>query len=143
MGSKNGNSRTLGSNLVVGGLVIQLLFFGFFLIVALVFDRNISKTPTPRSTTPTVDWYKHSIALYVASVLIMIRSIFRVVEYVQGNDGYLLGHEYFLYIFDGVLMLGVMTVLNIVHPSEINAILRGGRFSVQAFKLSSMDGPRV
>jgi hypothetical protein len=43
------------------------------------------------------------------------------------NGGYLLGHEHSLYIFDLVLMLGVMTVFNLVHPSEIKALLHGGR----------------
>lgn len=49
----------------------------------------------------------------------MVRSVFRVVEYLQGNAGYLLSHEVFLYIFDAVLMLGVMVLFNWVHPSEV------------------------
>ena len=66
--------------------------------------------------------------LYAASGLIMFRSIFRVVEYVQGNNGYLLRHEYFLYIFDAVLMLVVMVLFNFIHPSEVTDIYkrRGG-----------------
>lgn len=57
----------------------------------------------------------------------------------QGNDGYLISHEAFLYIFDALLMLMVMVIFNVVHPSEINATLRGpgarkiekGRFTCQ------------
>ncbi len=51
--------------------------------------------------------------------MIMIRSIFRIAEYVMGQDGYLLGHEYFLYIFDGALMWLTMVLFNICHPSSI------------------------
>lgn len=58
-------------------------------------------------------------ALYTASALIMIRSIFRVVEYVQGNNGFLLRREVFLYLFDALLMLIVMVIFNWVHPAEV------------------------
>lgn len=64
-------------------------------------------------------WKRHMFALYIASTLIMIRSIFRVVEYVQGNNGYLLQHEVYLYIFDGLLMFSVMCLFNWVHPAEV------------------------
>lgn len=49
----------------------------------------------------------------------MFRSVFRVVEYLQGNAGYLLSREVFLYIFDAVLMLAVMVLFNWVHPSQV------------------------
>ena len=49
----------------------------------------------------------------------MIRSVVRVVEYIQGNDGYILSHEIFLYIFDGTLMFVTIAIFNVVHPSEM------------------------
>ncbi|PVI00573.1 RTA1-domain-containing protein [Periconia macrospinosa] len=64
-------------------------------------------------------WKRHIYALYVASALIMMRSVFRVVEYLQGNNGYLLRHEVYLYIFDGALMAAVMILFNWIHPAEI------------------------
>ena len=64
-------------------------------------------------------WKRHMLALYVASALIMVRSVFRVVEYLQGNNGYLLRHEVYLYIFDALLMLAVMCLFNWIHPAEI------------------------
>lgn len=65
--------------------------------------------------------------MYVTSCLIMIRSLFRVVEYLQGFNGYILEHEAFLYIFDALLMFSVMAVFIAVHPSEVNALLKGGQ----------------
>lgn len=44
---------------------------------------------------------------------------------IAGNDGYLISHEVFLYIFDALLMFLVMVIFAVVHPSEINAQLRG------------------
>lgn len=57
--------------------------------------------------------------LYVASVLISARSGFRIVEYMQGNDGFLMRHEVFLYIFDASAMWVVMWIFNVFHPSLI------------------------
>ena len=54
----------------------------------------------------------------------MIRSVFRVVEYVQGNDGSLLGSEVYLYVFDAVLMFAVVAGFNIIHPGQIGSLLR-------------------
>jgi hypothetical protein len=57
--------------------------------------------------------------LYGVSGLIMIRSIFRVVENLMGNDGYPLSHEWTLYIFDSVLMLLVTVIFYIRYPSKL------------------------
>lgn len=85
-------------------------------------------------------WRKHLIALYCASVLIMIRSVFRVVEYLQGFSGYLLSHEYYLYVFDAVLMLGVMGLFNVVHPSEVVALVKGGKMAKRGWMMESVGG---
>lgn len=52
-------------------------------------------------------------------MLIMVRSLFRAIEYLQGFDGYLLNHEVYLYIFDALLMFITMVLFNLVHPVEI------------------------
>ena len=38
--------------------------------------------------------------IYTVSVLIMIRSIYRVIGFVEGQEGYLMTHEWTLYICD-------------------------------------------
>ena len=114
----------LGQNIVIGGLIVQILSFGFFLVAAVIFHIRINRHPTNQSRE--VPWRRHIRTLYAASILILARSIFRVVEYLQGFSGYLLSHEVFLYIFDTILMLAVMILLNVVHPSEITKLLRRG-----------------
>ncbi|OBT69395.1 hypothetical protein VE03_01136 [Pseudogymnoascus sp. 23342-1-I1] len=127
-----------GSRLVVGGLFVQLFFFGCFIAVAVHFDVAMHRLPTSRAQD--VPWRKHLVALYLASVLVMVRSIFRVVEYLQGFDGYLLSHEYYLYIFDAVLMLCVLVVFNVVHPSEVVALVEGGRMAKRGWMMESVGG---
>ncbi|BCR91840.1 RTA1 domain-containing protein [Aspergillus chevalieri] len=120
-------SQDTGNNIIIGGLIVQIIFFGFFVICSIVFQARITSHPTAESVADCVPWRKHLYALYATSILILIRSIFRVAEYVQGNDGYLLSTEVFIYIFDATLMFLVMLVFIIIHPSEINCLLGRGR----------------
>lgn len=144
MAMRTANGMRLGANIVVGGLVLQLIFFGIFIAVAVAFDRAMHTRPTTRSTkSEGVNWRKHLKVLYATSGLILVRNIVRVVEYAQGNDGYLLGHEFILYVFDAALMLVVMVVLNVWHPSEIMAFAKGGKFSKNGFWLGTLDGSTV
>jgi hypothetical protein len=84
-----------------------------------LFHKCIKKSPTEQSLELNSTWRKHLYILYAANLLIMIWSVFRLIEYVMGNNSYLLWHEVFLYIFDGLLMLLVMITLNIIHPSGL------------------------
>ncbi|KAL4738373.1 putative RTA1 domain protein [Aspergillus similis] len=113
-----------GEHIIVVGLFVQIFFFGFFIITASMFYWKIKKYPIPRSCTPDIPWSKHLHVLYSASFLIMVRSIFRLAEYLQGNDGYLLHHEIYLYVFDALLMLITMVTFNLVHPQEVGRLLK-------------------
>lgn len=63
-------------------------------------------------------------ALHTSSVLILVRSVVRVVEYVQGTDGFVMSNEVFIYAFDGLLMWVMLVVFVIVHPSEVGVLLK-------------------
>lgn len=65
------------------------------------------------------------ISLYIVSILIFVRSIVRMVEYAQGFSGYILSREWYLYIFDALLMWLAMVTLNVIHPSAVAAQIRG------------------
>ncbi|GFF97760.1 protein RTM1 [Aspergillus udagawae] len=108
-----------GEKIVIAGLVIQILFFGLFIFTCAIFHQRLIKRPTEQSIELESSWRKHLWILYAANLLIMIRSVFRLIEYAMGNNGYLLRHEAFLYVFDGVLMLAAMILFNVVHPSSL------------------------
>lgn len=91
------------------------------MVVTVIFHRRIARKPTPRSETLTVPWRRFLMVLYAASTLILIRSIFRVVEYVQGRDGELQSKEVYFYVFDAALMFLVAVLLNVHHPNRIIA----------------------
>jgi hypothetical protein len=113
----------MGQNIVIAGLFIQILVFGFFVVTTIIFHRRMRECPTRESEDPNVPWESRIIMLYVVSGLIMVRSVFRVIEFIMGHDGYLLKHEWPLYVFDGVLMFGVMVIFFVKYPAP--GALRG------------------
>lgn len=137
MAGSSTNMRTIGENVTIGGLVIQLLIFGFFVIVAAVFHYRITRSPTSKSISERDmtrgqgwkqrNWATVLLALYIVSALILVRSIFRLVEYKYGFDGYLMTHEAFMYIFDALLMFTAMVVMNVYHPAVILGDGKAGR----------------
>ncbi|KAK8022827.1 hypothetical protein PG993_013594 [Apiospora rasikravindrae] len=106
-----------GENMILGGLGIQILFFGVFCAVTASFHLHIRRKPTSKSYALTVPWELLIYVLYAASLLIMVRSLYRVAEYAQGQGGALQSHEYWLYILDSVPMLVVSVLFNRMHPS--------------------------
>ncbi|CAZ86570.1 unnamed protein product [Tuber melanosporum] len=116
MMAKGDDSVKMGEHIVLGGLFVQILFFSLFMIATVVFHLRIRKDPTQASQMGTA-WRTLLMALYIASLSILVRSLFRIVEYIQGREGYLMSNEVWLYIFDAVLMLSVTVLFNVVHPS--------------------------
>lgn len=117
MGSSNQSSRKVGQAIILVGLFIQIIFFGLFVIISAIVHRRINKVPSQRALE--VDWKTHMRVLYTVSILIFIRSIFRVVEFIQGFNGWLISHEWTLFAFDGSLMVLVLLVLYFKHPSSL------------------------
>ncbi|KAM0412858.1 hypothetical protein ACHAPD_007906 [Fusarium lateritium] len=105
--------------LVIIGLVIQIVIFGIFCVVSVVFHRRMSRTPTAESIGTLIPWESTLHMLYAVSFLIMVRSIFRVIEYAQGYTGYALSHEWTLYVFDTLLMWLVTAIFAFRYPSDI------------------------
>lgn len=115
------DARSRGQNIIIAGLFAQLVVFGIFIAVTIVFHRRIVRAPTERSQTANVPWLRYIYILYIASGLIMVRSVFRVIEYVQGSDGELMSNEVYFYVFDTALMFIMSCVFNVYHPSSIIA----------------------
>ncbi|GMG04600.1 unnamed protein product [Aspergillus oryzae var. brunneus] len=113
-----------GEHVIIAGLFVQLFFFGMFIVVAGLFHRRMLLAPTATSHNPLIRWQKYLVTLYIVSLLIWVRSVFRVIEYLQGNAGSIMRHEAYVFIFDATLMFLVMAWMNWFHPSEIGLLLR-------------------
>ncbi|KAF5723988.1 Rtm1p [Fusarium mundagurra] len=108
-----------GEKIILGGLFVQIVVFGFFVITTGLFHRKCLGNPTLAARDNAFPWKLDLKVLYTVSVIILVRSIFRVVEYLQGNGGYLISHEVFLYIFDAVLMAIVMAIFLIWYVDHL------------------------
>jgi hypothetical protein len=75
-------------------------------------------------------WKKHIYTLLSAGGIVLVRCIYRVIEYIQGPTGELMTNEFYFYIFDAGFMLIVMMISHLNHPSEVNSLLKGGNFAV-------------
>ncbi|KAH8596878.1 RTA1 like protein-domain-containing protein [Bisporella sp. PMI_857] len=110
-------SQDMGKTLILIGLAVQIIFFTFFIYCAGIFHYRLLRSPTSASMQSS--WAKHIYTLYGTGILILIRSIFRVAEFAAGPESSLQTKEAYIYIFDAVLMVGVMVWFNIVHPGSI------------------------
>ncbi|KAJ5618360.1 hypothetical protein N7528_007003 [Penicillium herquei] len=112
-----------GEDFMKFGVLVQILFFGFFVITAAIFHMRFNKSgSTRRWATP---WQKHMMMIYGSSMMIFIRSIFRLAEFFQSSDGYLMQNEWVSYVFDALLMLATMALMNVIHPAEISTFIKG------------------
>jgi len=114
-----GNSMKTGENFILEGLFIQIIIYGLFAITTATFHTRINRFPTEASLDARSTWKSTMVMMYGISALIMIRSTFRVIEYIMGSNGYPLRNEWTLYVFDAVLMFGVVVLFAWKFPSGI------------------------
>ncbi|CEJ62836.1 hypothetical protein PMG11_11322 [Penicillium brasilianum] len=127
MASGSVSSYNLGEHITVAGLAVQLLFFAIFMVTCALFHYRLRRCPTAKVIQVKSDkngkafrtWESLLVGLYISSLLILVRSVFRLIEFAQGNDGYLISHEVFLYVFDATLMFLAMAAMAAFHPSSI------------------------
>ncbi|KAN0102064.1 RTA1 domain containing protein [Hyaloscypha variabilis] len=115
--AKTSSKQKLGQWVVVAGLGIQMLFMGTFVAVMWVWNKRLLRRPTRSSRRLEGSWKSMLGALYVASVLILGRSAYRVVEYLQGQNGWFMMREWALYVFDASATWVVMWILWVRHPA--------------------------
>lgn len=101
------------------GLGIQMGAFGLFLLMAIVLHIRLNQSPTGVSERPHVRWRKHMWALYAVSILVISRSLFRLIEFVEGTDGMIQNTEWMMYAFDASLLLGSSVYFAVVHPGRL------------------------
>jgi hypothetical protein len=114
-------SADLGQKVILARLFAQLIFFGFFLVTAIVFERRIMRSGM-RYTIPRYGkhtWRALLLLLLAAAVVIIQRCVYRVVEFSQGQDGYLMTHEVFMLLGDTAPMFFVQAVFHFIHAGDV------------------------
>ncbi|KAH8203224.1 hypothetical protein TruAng_002629 [Truncatella angustata] len=129
----------VGNGLVIASLILQLLWFLFFVVVSVIFHRKMRISPTAAAERPEVRWQSYLVTLYIVAVLVMIRSLFRAIEFIEGRSGYLQSTEALFYVFDPALMILAVAYLHWKHPSEIGALLRDEVPCTNGLRLIAMN----
>jgi hypothetical protein len=108
-----------GNSVIVTGLGLQVLIFAGFMWCCVLFHHKFARYLHNTGQTVDVPWQSVLWMLYGTSVLISIRNIFRLIEFITGHDSYLNSNEWPVYVFDGVLMLLVMISFYIWYPPQL------------------------
>ncbi|KAM5345819.1 hypothetical protein ACJ41O_011680 [Fusarium nematophilum] len=99
-----------GQHIIAGGISLQMLMFSLFIATAVVFHVGLRHWPSGPSLARGSTWRRSMKVLYIVSVFIVTRSAYRLAESILAPRGYPQGHEWTLYLFDGLPMMCVMTI---------------------------------
>ncbi|EED19947.1 RTA1 domain protein, putative [Talaromyces stipitatus ATCC 10500] len=131
-GKVDGDTKP-GTDIMVAGIVFQLASITVFAVCVFDFLRRILKQRLLRTVQGNVT--PLLLAMMFSIVLIYIRSIYRVIELVQGWSGYLITHEAYFIALDGSMMVPAVAIFNFVHPGWFMPT----RKSVDDFEQVSMN----
>jgi hypothetical protein len=82
--AKDADGVKRGENIILGGLILQILIFAFFVVVAIIWHRRLSAVPTAAAAeVPSLK--KYILFLYASSIFITVRNLCRVIEYAMGK----------------------------------------------------------
>ncbi|KAI5122985.1 hypothetical protein M0805_006863 [Coniferiporia weirii] len=135
--STSQSSILLGQRILIGGLGLQTLSYSIFITLLMHSHRCFRKDQ--KIDNDTFPW-RVIYFLYFSSVFIIIRSIYRLLEFAIGNgDGFLTIHEAFFYCFD-TLPLFLATVIHAVYwPKNLIYSSRGDELSELGTLANSED----
>ncbi|CAF1220690.1 unnamed protein product [Adineta steineri] len=111
----NPESAKTGQTILLAGLGVNLASFAIFCLQLFSFEYRIRRL-SPSITNGNVyekRWRRFLYIIYLSSTLVLIRQIYRVIEFAQGFTGYLAVHEVYFYIFDTIpifISSGVYTI---------------------------------
>ncbi|EED12989.1 DUF300 domain protein, putative [Talaromyces stipitatus ATCC 10500] len=110
---------SIGNYIIVAGLIVQVLLFVGFMICCVIFHKRFGAHIAKTGAISNAPWKSCLHMLYTTSILVLIRNIYRIVEFMMGQHGYLLETEWPLYVFDGALMILVMIAFYIWYPARL------------------------
>jgi hypothetical protein len=124
----NADLALIGDYIIIAGLILQIVVFLLFISCCVLFNLRMTAHLKKTERVLHLPWQSWFIMLYITSAAILSRNIYRVVEFIGqaiNKDGYLLTHEWPLYVFDAALMLFVMASFYIWYPNTYQSQMNG------------------
>ncbi|GAA5958416.1 hypothetical protein JCM8115_002459 [Rhodotorula mucilaginosa] len=144
--SASGDAHASKKTIVIG-LVVQLVSYCLFCLIFLIFGLRVKHVRpglelerfrwrhlNPFSVKPIANWKVLYWAIAFSSIGIIIRSVYRVLEYTQGD--HLATHEVYFYMLDTLPLWVSTTSYVFVWPSRV---LKGSRLLVQQQQSGNVD----
>ena len=129
-----------GKDVVLAGLGLQVVSFGFFVVASfrlnILLRTGLKEVSLPKER----NWQLFLTVINVANILILTRTLLRLVEFAMGTSNYLIDHEWFFYAFDSALMIIVVALFIVVHPGHYLPYL-GIRRRQPKFSKHADNGP--
>ncbi|TVY20544.1 Protein RTA1 [Lachnellula arida] len=125
-----------GKTIAEIGVAVQLVCFGLFSIIAVrfnftskrfigAFDANLSGARDGKyfviregGRKLNRNWQTILHVTNLTSVLILVRSVYRMVDFALGRSGYTEMHEWCLYVFDALVIFPVLVCFVVWHPGR-------------------------
>ncbi|KAF5384013.1 hypothetical protein D9757_006917 [Collybiopsis confluens] len=127
----------MGTDIAMAGLILQLISFGLFALLLIVFGFRIrSRYPRawnvrgkseslfsvmgPLRTSTIYNWKLLYYTMCLTCIGILIRSSFRIAEFAGGYNGFLSTHEGYFYLLDALPLWVAMTLYVFLWPARFN-----------------------
>ncbi|KAJ6540411.1 RTA1 like protein-domain-containing protein [Mycena capillaripes] len=124
-----GSLANVGAKISMFGLSLQLLSFAIFTVLLLQFGWRVRREfpdswhPQPAgqpfklfSWQPARDWRVLYFTTCATCIGILVRSVFRIIEFAGGYTGFVATHEGYFYVFDALPLWLAMTLYCVVWP---------------------------
>ncbi|RGP74591.1 hypothetical protein FSPOR_1168 [Fusarium sporotrichioides] len=100
-----------GRIILIAGLVVQLCALSIFIMTSVYLYVRIRSETGPFLDSTFVRWRRYFRTIEAVTGIMIVRSIVRAVEYLQGQDGFVISHEVFIYLFDASLMPAAVPIM--------------------------------
>ncbi|KAF6802980.1 rta1 domain-containing protein [Colletotrichum sojae] len=125
-------SIELSKKIIMAGLLAQLAVIFLFTLSCWHSHRCAKREGTGlHATHAGINWNKYYLMTYLVAGLMFVRSLIRGIEYLQGEGGFIMEHEVFVYLFDAALMVAIMALYLWIHPGRLMRDV--GRFKSDGF----------
>jgi magnesium-transporting ATPase (P-type) len=106
-------STKLGTNVIVAGIIFQLITMLVFSVCGISFLIRSRHAPQPKKETIV------TFATILAFICIFIRNCYRTIGFLQGWTGFLSSHEIYFIALDACMILIASITLNIFDPAAL------------------------
>ncbi|KAI4221482.1 MAG: hypothetical protein L6R36_006875 [Xanthoria steineri] len=115
----NRKSPVTANNILLAGLAFQVFAFLVFLILLFIFIRNAGKVMLSTEGGGGNRMQMYTLALVVSSLLVYLRTCFRLAETSQGVGGYASSHEAFFGALEFAPIVVAIGLLGWWHPGRL------------------------